>query len=54
MDLVPLFSDAVKNYYDAAAATWKLYLRVRKFHRYVSSKILRRYYDYILPGEIQR
>jgi hypothetical protein len=53
-ELVPLSSDEVKDYYDDDASTWRLYLRVRKFHRYVSTKILRRYYDYILPGEIQR
>lgn len=52
--LDPLSSEEIKKYYDDDASTWKLYLRVRKFHRYVSTKILRRYYDYILPGEIQR
>ena len=53
-DLTPLSLEEVKEYYDDDASTWKLYLRVRRFHRYISMKILRRYYDYILPGKIQR
>jgi predicted AAA+ superfamily ATPase len=53
-DLIPLTSDEVKDYYGDDASTWKLYLRVRRFHRFVSTKILRRYYDYILPRTIQR
>ena len=53
-DLTPLSPDEIKEYYDDDASTWKLYLRVRRFHRYISTKILRRYYDYILPGKIQR
>jgi hypothetical protein len=53
-DLHPLSPEEVKDYYDDDASTWKLYLRVRKFHRWVSTKILSRYYDYILPGKIQR
>ena len=54
VDLLPISLDEVKKYYDDDASTWKLYLRVRRFHRYISTKLLRRYYDYILPGEIQR
>jgi hypothetical protein len=53
-ELDPISPKEVKDYYDDDASTWKLYLRVRRFHRYISTKLLRRYYDYILPGEIQR
>jgi hypothetical protein len=53
-ELKLLSIEEIKEYYDDDASTWKLYLRVRRFHRYVSTKFLRRYYDYILPGEIHR
>jgi hypothetical protein len=42
-DLTPLSLEEVKDYYDDDASTWKLYLRVRRFHRYISTKILHRY-----------
>jgi hypothetical protein len=46
--------EEVEDYYKDDAATWKLYLRMRRLHRFIRSKILRRYYAYILPDEIQR
>ncbi len=52
--LAPLTPGEVKRYYDSDASTWRLYLRLRRVHRFVSSKVLRRYYPYILPGRIVR
>jgi len=53
-DIAPITFKEVEDYYKDDASTWKLYLRMRRLHRFIRSKILRRYYAYILPGEIQR
>ncbi|RDE10973.1 MAG: hypothetical protein C4K49_12440 [Candidatus Thorarchaeota archaeon] len=52
--LAPLTPGEVKSYYDNDASTWRLYLRLRRMHRFMSRKVLRRYYPYILPGRIVR
>lgn len=44
----------IRKYYKDDAATWRLYLRSRKLHRFIKRKILRRSYPFILPGKIQR
>ncbi|MFX1370096.1 MAG: DUF6206 family protein [Promethearchaeota archaeon] len=53
-DIAPISFEEVEDYYKDDASTWKLYLRMRRLHRFIRTKILRRYYAYILPGEIQR
>ena len=53
-DIAPITAEEVEEYYKDDASTWKLYLRVRKAHRFIKTKILRGYYAYILPDEIQR
>ncbi|MFX0107985.1 MAG: DUF6206 family protein [Candidatus Hodarchaeota archaeon] len=52
--IAPISYEEVEEYYKDDASTWKLYLRMRRLHRFIRTKILRRYYTYILPGEIQR
>ena len=53
-DIAPLTMEDVEEYYEDDASTWKLYLRVRKAHRFIKTKLLRGYYAYILPVEIMR
>ena len=54
LNIAPIEYEEVEDYYKDDASTWKLYLRMRRLHRFIRTKILRRYYAYILPGEIQR
>lgn len=44
----------VRAYYARDASTLELSLRARRFARFVDSTLLRRRYDFILPGHIQR
>ncbi len=52
--LAPLTPQEVEHYYKSDASTWALYLRTRRIHRFVKTKVLRGYYPYILPGKIAR
>ncbi|NHJ12405.1 MAG: hypothetical protein EAX95_01960 [Candidatus Thorarchaeota archaeon] len=54
LDIAPITFEEVEAYYKDDASTWKLYLRMRRLHRFIRTKLMRRYYAYILPGEIQR
>ncbi|MFW9932085.1 MAG: DUF6206 family protein [Candidatus Thorarchaeota archaeon] len=53
-DIDMISIEEVEDYYKDDASTWKLYLRMRRFHRFIKTKILRGYYAYILPGKIER
>jgi len=53
-DIVPLDYEEIKKYYKEDASIWSLYLNLRKIHRFIRTKILRKYYDFILPAEIKR
>ncbi|MFW9787547.1 MAG: hypothetical protein ACFFE2_10190 [Candidatus Thorarchaeota archaeon] len=53
-DIAPISMEEIEEYYKDDASTWKLYLRVRRAHRFIKTKILRGYYAYILPDEIER
>jgi hypothetical protein len=54
LDIPPITFEEVEAYYKDDASTWKLYLRMRKLHRFIRTKLMRRYYAYILPSEIRR
>ncbi len=45
---------AVRAYYAKDASTLELALRARKLARFVDTRLLRRRYDFILPGRIAR
>ncbi|HVN84177.1 MAG TPA: DUF6206 family protein [Candidatus Binatia bacterium] len=45
---------AVHAYYRRDAATLETSLRARRFARFVTTRLLRRRYDFILPGDIRR
>ncbi|MFW9965288.1 MAG: DUF6206 family protein [Candidatus Sifarchaeia archaeon] len=53
-DIAPVTLEEIDEYYKDDASTWKLYLRVRRAHRFIKTKVLRGYYAFILPEEIQR
>jgi hypothetical protein len=50
----PIEQKEVDSYYREDALIWTLYLSFRRIDRLLRTKILRREYPYILPGEIQR
>ena len=49
----PVTTEEVADYYEQDAATLELFLRVRRLDRAVR-RIMRRPYDFILPGPVQR
>ena len=52
--IAPIDYEEIKKYYKEDASIWSLYLNMRKIHRFIRTKILRKYYDFILPAEIKR
>jgi uncharacterized protein DUF6206 len=50
----PVTLKAVKSYYREDKAIWALFLRLRQIDRWITSKIKRKRYEYILPGKIKR
>jgi uncharacterized protein YecA (UPF0149 family) len=44
----------VEKYYKEDKLIWTLFLAFRKFDRWLTTKILRRQYEFILPGKIKR
>jgi hypothetical protein len=50
----PIRADDVDRYYRNDAKTLELYLRARRFDRFVRTRLLRQRYDFILPGAIRR
>jgi hypothetical protein len=53
-DQKPLTIGEVDRYYRRDKRIWQLYLSFRKFDRWVTTKIFRRRYEFILPGKIRR
>ncbi|MBN2298560.1 MAG: hypothetical protein JXM72_08195 [Deltaproteobacteria bacterium] len=52
--LKPITLKEVRSYYREDAFIWSLYLALRRFDRFLHTKILRKPYQYILPGKIRR
>ncbi len=50
----PIDLDEVATYYRKDADLLELYLRLRRMDRFVRTKVLRRPYDYLLPGRVTR
>ncbi len=44
----------VDRYYKNDAFIWALFLRLRRFDRFIKTKLLRQRYNFILPGKISR
>lgn len=47
-------ADEVERYYRKDADLLALYLRLRRMDRFLRTRVLRRTYDYVLPGTVQR
>ena len=52
-DLDPIERAEVDDYYKQDASTLELFLRVRRLDR-AAKRLLRREYDFILPGKVER
>ncbi len=46
--------EEVDKYYKEDKMIWTLFLSFRKFDRFIKTKILRKRYEFILPGKIKR
>jgi hypothetical protein len=53
-NIEPLTFEEIKKYYKSDKFIWVLYQRMRKFDRFIKTKLLRKKYDYYLPGKIER
>lgn len=53
-DVEPLTHKCVQRYYKEDKAIWTLFLRLRRIDRWLKTVVLRKRYDYILPGKIKR
>jgi len=50
----PLTEKEIKRYYTEDKIIWSAFLNLRRFDRWVSTRLLRKRYEFILPGKIQR
>lgn len=50
----PLTEEAVEKYYKEDKLIWTLFLAFRRIDRWIAIKVLRKRYEFILPGKIQR
>lgn len=50
----PVTRAQVLEYYEQDAATLELFLRVRRADRWLRTRVVRRRYDFVLPGHVRR
>ena len=50
----PLTLGEVNHYYREDKMLWRLFLAFRRIDRWLKTRLLRRRYEFILPGRIQR
>lgn len=50
----PLTEEDVKKYYREDKLIWTIFLSFRRIDRWLTTRILRRRYEFILPGKIKR
>ena len=50
----PISLEEVKKYYDSDAKMWDLFQKVRKFDRFLKTRVFKKQYPFYLPGEIKR
>jgi hypothetical protein len=53
-NIAPTNYEEIKKYYKEDSSIWSLYLNLRKIHRFIRTKMLRKYYEFVLPGKIER
>ena len=49
-----IIGDPQQLAYKSDKKMWSLFQKVRKFHRFIKTKILRKQYPFYLPGKIER
>lgn len=54
LDIAPIERAEIEKYYKEDAFIWTVFLAFRRFDRFLTRRVLRRRYDYILPGYIRR
>ncbi len=54
LHVAPITEKEVRSYYREDALIWNLYLNLRRFDRFLHTRVLRKPYTYILPGTIKR
>lgn len=50
----PLAEEEVKKYYSTDRKIWALFLAFRRIDRFITANIMRKRYEFILPGKIKR
>ena len=53
-DIEPLTLEEVKKYYKSDSSMWVIFQSVRRFDRFLKTKIFKKKYDFYLPGKIER
>lgn len=53
-EIQPLTEPEVNKYYKNDAFIWALFLSLRRFDRFIKTKLFRQRYNFILPGKISR
>ena len=53
-DALPLTAGEVADYYREDARQLELFLRLRRLDRFLQTRVLRRRYDFVLPGRVRR
>ena len=54
LEIEPLTQKEIDSYYKNDAFIWWLFLGLRRFDRFLKTRIFRQKYDFILPGNIKR
>lgn len=53
-DIVPLTLEEVTKYYKSDSRMWVIFQSVRRFDRFLKTKVFKKKYDFYLPGKIER
>ncbi|MHA1294296.1 MAG: DUF6206 family protein [Promethearchaeota archaeon] len=53
-NIKPITLSEIQSYYKSDAQMWEIFQKVRKFDRWLKTKIFRKKYDFYLPGKIKR
>lgn len=52
--MTPLDKKQIESYYKEDKIIWSLFLGLRRLDRFIKAKILRKRYEFVLPGKIKR
>ena len=53
-NITPITLDEVNKYYKSDKNMWEIFQSVRRFDRYLKTKIFKKKYEFYLPGKIER